>query len=104
MKILWSPLALSRLQNIVEYISLDNKEIARKWAIRIFDSVKILEQTPDLGRIVPEMNQKDIRELIINNYRIIYRVEHKQISILTVRHGKQLLPEEELSESSNPSS
>ena len=92
MKILWSPLALSRLQNIVDYISLDNKEIARKWAIRILDSVKILEQTPDLGRIVPE----------INNYRIIYRVEHKQISILTVRHGKQLLPEEELSEPGNP--
>jgi toxin ParE1/3/4 len=34
--------------------------------------------------------------LIHGNYRIIYRVEKKAISVLTVRHGKQVLPSEEI--------
>ena len=45
-----------------------------------------------MGRIVPETNHRKIRELIYTHYRIIYRIEEKQISILTVRHGKQNLP------------
>lgn len=61
MRIVWSPLAINRLQNIVKYISLDNKEVARKWAVKNLASVKSLKQTPRLGRVVPEVNRKDIR-------------------------------------------
>ncbi|MGB5615899.1 MAG: type II toxin-antitoxin system RelE/ParE family toxin [Desulfobacterales bacterium] len=36
------------------------------------------------------------RELIYGNYRIIYRIETKKISILTIRHGQQILPIDEI--------
>jgi plasmid stabilization system protein ParE len=51
-----------------------------------------------MGRIVPEIGNSKIRELIFGNYRIIYRFEKKRISVLTIRHGKQILPIEDILE------
>ena len=39
------------------------------------------------GRIVPEIGQDEIREVIVQNYRIMYRVLPGELEILTVRHG-----------------
>ncbi len=96
MKIIWSPLALERVSRITAYISQDNPSAAERWADEVFSRVKQLLTLPESGRIVPEVNDPAIRELIHGNYRIIYRIEARRISILTVRHGKQLLPVEEL--------
>ena len=98
MKIQWSPLAVTRLEDIVDYITLDSPPMARNWAEKILDAVEKLKDAPQIGRKVPEFERDDIRELILGNYRIIYRVGVSEVSILTVRHGKQLLPEEELDE------
>ena len=49
-----------------------------------------------MGRTVPEINRKEIREIIFGNYRIIYRIEEMNIAILTIRHTKQILPVDEL--------
>jgi len=62
----------------------------------MFSKVEQLESSPEIGRIVPEINNNQFRELIYGNYRIIYRIDKKQISILTVRHGKQILPINEI--------
>ena len=59
-------------------------------------AVERLKKFPQSGRVVLEINRKDIQEIILGNYRIIYRIENELIFILTVRHGKQLLSEEEL--------
>jgi len=58
--------------------------------------VEDLKSFPESGRIVPETENKSIRELIYGNYRLIYRLEEKKISVLTVRHGKQILPVDEI--------
>ena len=96
MKIIWSPLAIERTSEIAEYIAQDAPSAAKKWAETLFYKVQLLKTSPNSGRIVPETNRISIRELIYGNYRIIYRVEEKQLSILTVRHGKQILPTEEI--------
>ena len=95
MKIIWSPLAIDRTTEIVEYISQDNPSAAMIWVQTLFDKVQLLKSSPKSGRVVPETHREDIRELIYGNYRIIYRVEKNKISVLTVRHGKQILPLEE---------
>ena len=95
MKIIWSPLAIDRTTEIVEYIAQDNSSAAKIWVETLFDKFQLLKTSPKSGRVVPETNQEDIRELIYLNYRIIYRVEKNKISVLTVRHGKQILPLEE---------
>ena len=49
------------------------------------------------GRIVPETNDKNIREIIKGNYRIIYFLSNDQAAnILTVFHTARLLPRDEL--------
>ncbi|MCB9481279.1 MAG: type II toxin-antitoxin system RelE/ParE family toxin [Desulfobacteraceae bacterium] len=92
MKIVWSPLAIDRASEIAEYIALDKPSAAEKWINSIFEKVDQLEFSPEIGRIVPEVNNQQIRELIYGNYRIIYRIESCQISVLTVSHGMQILP------------
>lgn len=96
MKVVWSPLAIDRVSEIAEYIALDKPLASEKWVNSIFNKVKRLEMFPESGRIVPETNRSDMREIIFGNYRIIYRVEKERVSILTVRHGKQLLPIDEI--------
>jgi plasmid stabilization system protein ParE len=96
MKIIWSPLAIDKTSEIAEYIAKDKPPVAQDWVDKIFQKVDILESSPELGRVIPEIRRKNIRELIFGNYRIIYCIEKTSISILTVRHGKQILPVEDI--------
>jgi addiction module RelE/StbE family toxin len=96
MKIIWSPLAIDRVAEIANYIAKDKPTVAENWVDKIFSKVESLASSPKSGRIVPEINKDQYREIIYGNYRILYRIEEKRISILTVRHGKQLLPIEEI--------
>jgi toxin ParE1/3/4 len=96
MDIIWSPLALDRVSEIAGYIAQDKTSAAEKWVKAIFSKVEQLEVSPEIGRIVPEIGNSQFSELIYCNYRIIYRVEKTRISILTVRHGRQLLPIDEI--------
>jgi toxin ParE1/3/4 len=96
MKIVWSPLAIDRAAEIAEYIAQDKPSAAEKWIDAVFLKVEQLRSSPALGRIVPEISNSQFRELIYRNYRIIYRIEKNQVSILTIRHGKQILPIEEI--------
>ena len=96
MKTSWSPLAINRTTEIAEYIAQDSPSAATKWVAALFDKAQLLKTSPESGRVVPEIHREDIRELIYGNYRVIYRTEKNKISILTVRHGKQILPTEEI--------
>ncbi len=96
MKIIWSPLAITRVNEIVDYIAEDSPEAARKWVDEIFNKIERIEKFPLSGRLLPEIDRKDIREILFGNYRIIYRILTYEISILTVRHLKQRLPVKEI--------
>jgi toxin ParE1/3/4 len=96
MKIQWSPLAVDRVSEIADYIAQDNPPAAEKWINSVFDRVKQVKDFSRSGRYVPEVKRKDIRELLFGNYRIIYRIDTKSISILTVRHYKQILPVQDI--------
>jgi addiction module RelE/StbE family toxin len=96
MKILWSPIAIDHVSEIAGYIAQDNPDAAESWINTVFEKVEHLKELPESGRILPETDNMTIRELIYGNYRIIYRVEEKRLSVLTVRHGKQVLPLDEI--------
>ena len=96
MRILWSPLSIERASEIARYIAQDNPVAAESWINTVFKKVEELKTFPECGRLVPETVNKAIRELIYGNYRIIYRLEEKRISVLTIRHGKQILPVDEI--------
>ncbi|MCH8486834.1 MAG: type II toxin-antitoxin system RelE/ParE family toxin [Candidatus Cyclonatronum sp.] len=93
MEIIWTNQALNRLNEFVDYIARDNPEAAEKWALGIIDRTDQLAEQPESGRIVPEYNEPDLRELIAGNYRVIYRIRKEKgtIYIQTVRHVRQKL-------------
>jgi plasmid stabilization system protein ParE len=81
---------------IADYIAQDKPSAAEKWINTVFSKVEQLRSSPEIGRILPELNNTHFREIIYGNYRIIYRIEKKQISVLTIRHGRQILPINEI--------
>jgi toxin ParE1/3/4 len=96
MKIIWSPLAIDRASEISEYIAQDTPSAAENWINTVFSKVEQLKYSPEIGRLVPEIKNNQFRELIYGNYRIIYHIEKIQISILSIRHGMQILPIDEI--------
>jgi toxin ParE1/3/4 len=87
-EIVWSPLALARLQEIRAYVALDKEEAAERLAIRIVAAVEVLREYPQLGRTGREGGT---RELVVGKtpYVIVYRVRAKRIVITTIWHGRQ---------------
>ena len=90
-KIIWTKPAVSDLQAIVDYIAKDSKNYAHAFAEKILESVGNLSSFPLIGRFVPEYRKKEIREILFQSYRIIYRVESQKILIITIIHGSRNL-------------
>lgn len=88
----WTPQSLYDIDNIAEFIARDSVKYANVQTQRFFDAVEILNTHPKAGRIVPEISDYKIREIISGNYRIVYKILNKnRIDILTIHHSKRLL-------------
>ena len=85
----WTFPARDDLKAIYEYIALDSKFYAKKIVREIISLSSTIPAIPERGRIVLETNQKEIRELLIHSYRLIYQVTPDLISILAVIHGSR---------------
>ncbi len=96
MQIRWTREALERLTEIEDYISKDSPERTTSFVNDLIDQTAALEDHPGLGRVVPEIGNENMRELIARKYRIIYRVSKDGIEILTIFKGHRLLRLEEL--------
>ncbi len=91
-KIVWTELSISDLKEVYDYISEDSFRYAFLTTSKIYQRVQILIESPFSGRIVPEFDDKLVRELIEGNYRIIYRVKNDyQIDVLRIYHSARLL-------------
>ncbi len=97
MKILWTREALNRLAEIEVFIARDNGERAVKFVDEIIAHAdSLLSSEPRIGRMVPEVSNPAIRELIFKKHRIVYRVNKTNVEILTVFEGHRLLRADEL--------
>ena len=98
MNIIWSPKALENISDIANYIALDNPLAAIDWANSIFEAAERLYKHPNSGRKLPELNRKDIQEIIKGKYRIIYKIKADSIDVILVRRGSQVIEENEFVE------
>lgn len=89
--ITWSQRALSDIEEIISYISRDSEQYAVNFASKIVETVEKVGLFPDIGRIVPEYGDSELRELIYRNYRIVYKIKPGFIEIVTVFQGSRLL-------------
>jgi plasmid stabilization system protein ParE len=88
-KIVWTEKASDHLQAIYEYIAHDSPVYAERFVRSLIKSTAKLEAMPLCGRIVPEFNDSNLREVIFQNYRIVYSVSvsQKTLPILAVVHS-----------------
>ena len=91
-EIVWTESALNDLDDIGDYIAKDSIRYAELTVEKLFESPDILETHPLAGKMVPELQNEAIRQLIIGSYRIIYQVNDDfRIEILTVHRSSRLL-------------
>ena len=88
-KIRWTEKASSNLQAIHDYIAKDSKTYATRFIKSLIKATTKLEMMPRCGRIVPELESYKFREVIYQDYRIVYRIteDAEDIEILAVVHG-----------------
>ena len=91
MEIEWSQVAFDDVLAIRDYIANDAPFYADLFIDKLIAATEKLADHPEIGRLVPEADNHNIRELIFHSYRIIYslRQDTKQILIVTVVHGSR---------------
>ena len=94
-QIIWSLQARDDLSEIVTFIAADNPTVAEEFGFRLMSKVDVLANFPLIGRVVPEENDENIREIILRPYRIIYQVlaEKQVVAIARIWHGARGEPD-----------
>jgi toxin ParE1/3/4 len=88
-QISWTKKSLKDLKAINDYISYDSKFYASRFIAKLILRVDQLMEFPESGRVVPEKNNPEIRELIEGSYRIFYRLQKNKIIILRIHNSAQ---------------
>ena len=87
--LVWSPEAIEDIDAIAAYIDRDSPWYAKAVASKIVETAESIPDYPELGRIVPEIDDSAVREQLIHRYRLIYRLDVACILIIAVIHGRQ---------------
>lgn len=90
-EVIWTNNALLDLNEIGEYIAKDSPKYTEITVSKHYNKVEVLVEYPKIGRVVPEAEQENLRELIEGNYRIIYEIAEDSIYIMSVHHSSQML-------------
>lgn len=91
-ELIWSPRAIADLEEIRAYIAADSPAWADLTARRLMASVERLREYPDSGRMVPERQSPELREVVSGKFRIVYRRKPDLVEIATVFRGSRDFP------------
>jgi addiction module RelE/StbE family toxin len=89
MNVRWTDTAQRHLDAIYRYIAQDSPAYAERTVDRLTRRSQQIAEFPLSGRMVPEYEKSQIREVIEGPYRIIYYIKPDQIDVLAVIHGAQ---------------
>jgi toxin ParE1/3/4 len=87
----WTRRAEADLVAIDDYISASNPVAAARWVETLMARAQEAALSPLSGRVVPELGVRNIREVLVRNYRIVYRIHPGEVQVLTVFEGHRLL-------------
>jgi addiction module RelE/StbE family toxin len=91
-RIVWTSQAIEDVEAIRAYIARDSAWYGARLTEQILEAIERAAEFPLAGRVVPEMGRTSIREIILGNYRIVYRVGADIMEIATVFHASRSFP------------
>ena len=91
LKIRWSPTAVAHFEETCNFIAHDSEKYASIFAKKVMAVVASIPDFPQAGRMVPEYDDGNLREKILGNYRIVYRIKKDCVEIVTISSGSRLL-------------
>jgi toxin ParE1/3/4 len=83
----WTPEALRQLEGVLDYLAEAAHDYGDALSFEIESAVDSLTRFPQMGRIVPEFSRDDLREVIIDNYRLVYLVRPEGVRIASLFHA-----------------
>jgi plasmid stabilization system protein ParE len=94
-KVILTPQSQDDLRKIVSFIAQDNPDRAKTFGLELIDQALTLTELPDRGRVVPEIHQPTVREIVRRPYRIIYEIFPAQNTVYVLRfwHGARGEPQ-----------
>ncbi len=81
MRVEWSDFARDDVDDIVHYISRDSAFYAQRFGEKAVLATRRLRDFPESGRMIPEAEDKTLREIIVQGYRVMYRLEPSRVLI-----------------------
>ena len=87
----WSSQARNDLQAITDYYRDVSPSYAERFEERMFEATRRLETYPRSGRMIPEAEDEQLREIVYREYRIMYYIDDadEEVLILTVLHASR---------------
>ncbi|MBI1735807.1 MAG: type II toxin-antitoxin system RelE/ParE family toxin [Candidatus Rokubacteria bacterium] len=86
-QVVWAPQAIQDVEAIRAHVARDSAHYADLVVGRLVAAIERWQDHPRSGRVVPELGDESIREVIHGNYRIVYRLRDVVVEIATVFHG-----------------
>lgn len=90
-RLIWAEPALRDLNEIAEYIALDDFLAASRFVQKVFDRVERLQAHPKSDKRPPELPRSVYREVVVPPCRVFYRLEGAVVYILYVMRAERLL-------------
>ena len=87
----WTPQATSDLENAADFIAKNSPHYASLFVMDVLAAIGRLATFPRYGRVVPEVRNPAIREIILGNYRLVYRLKRESVEVLAIQHAARLL-------------
>lgn len=100
-RLVWTEEAVEDLEAIRDYVSRDSLRYSRLVVERIIESAERVAAYPESGRVVPELGRKELREVIVGSYRVVYRLHEDAVQILTIFRASRLFPGSDLQTGEN---
>lgn len=94
-KVILTPQSMDDLQAAVTFIAQDNPERARTFGNELIDRALSIANLPGRGRVVPEIGDQTVREIVHHSYRIIYEIFPGEEAVYVLRfwHGARGVPD-----------
>jgi toxin ParE1/3/4 len=89
--LVWSVEAEDDFDSIIVFLERQSVFYANRWGEKLLDRLETLKQFPEMGRVIPEKQVRFLREILVDDYRVMYAYLNGTINLIGIRHSASLL-------------